>query len=32
MQNHLLLTVDEQKVLDKAREYGTAVKVSLGME
>ncbi len=32
MQNHLLLTVDERKVLDKAREYGKAVKVSLGME
>jgi 5-methylthioadenosine/S-adenosylhomocysteine deaminase len=32
MQNHLLLTVDERKVLDKAREYGKAVKTSLGME
>jgi 5-methylthioadenosine/S-adenosylhomocysteine deaminase len=32
MQNHLLLTVDEQKVLDKAREYGKSVKASLGME
>jgi 5-methylthioadenosine/S-adenosylhomocysteine deaminase len=32
MQNHLLLTVDERKVLDQAREYGKAVKVSLGME
>src|ERR1700757_1483787 len=32
MQNHLLLTVDEHKVLDKAREYGKAVKASLGME
>jgi len=32
MQNHLLLTVDERKVLDKAREYGKSVKASLGME
>lgn len=32
MQDHLLLTVDERKVLDKAREYGKAVKVSLGIE
>ena len=32
MQNHLLLTVDEQKVLAKAREYARSVKVSLGME
>ena len=32
MQDHLLITVDERKVLDKAREYGKAVKVSLGME
>jgi len=32
MQDHLLLTVDERKVLEKAREYGSAVKVSLGME
>ena len=32
MQNHLLLTVDEQKVLAKAREYGKSVKASLGME
>jgi 5-methylthioadenosine/S-adenosylhomocysteine deaminase len=32
MQNHLLLTVDEQKVLDKARDYGKSVKASLGME
>ena len=32
MQDHLLLTVDERKVMDKAREYGNAVKASLGME
>jgi 5-methylthioadenosine/S-adenosylhomocysteine deaminase len=32
MQDHLLLTVDEQKVLEKAREYGKSVKASLGME
>ena len=32
MQDHLLLTVDERKVMEKAREYGKAVKVSLGME
>ena len=32
MQGHLLLTVDEPKVLEKAREYGKAVKASLGME
>ncbi len=32
MQDHLLLTVDERKVMDKAREYGKAVKSSLGME
>jgi len=32
MQDHLLLTVDERKVMDKAREYGKAVKASLGME
>jgi len=32
MQDHLLLTVDERKVLEKAREYGTSVKSSLGME
>ena len=30
MQNHLLLTVDERKVLEKAREYGKSVKNSLG--
>jgi 5-methylthioadenosine/S-adenosylhomocysteine deaminase len=32
MQGHILLTVDEAKVLDKAREYGRSVKTSLGME
>jgi 5-methylthioadenosine/S-adenosylhomocysteine deaminase len=32
MQSHLLLTVDERKVLEKAREYGKSVKISLGME
>ena len=32
MQDHLLLTVDETRVLEKAREYGKSVKVSLGME
>jgi 5-methylthioadenosine/S-adenosylhomocysteine deaminase len=32
MQNHLLLTVDERRLLEKAREYGKAVKASLGME
>jgi len=32
MQDHILLTVDERKVMDKAREYGKAVKASLGME
>src|SRR5437899_3463238 len=32
MQSHLLLTVDERKVLEKAREYGRSVKRSLGME
>ena len=32
MQDHLLITVDERKVIDKAREYGKAVKASLGME
>jgi 5-methylthioadenosine/S-adenosylhomocysteine deaminase len=32
MQDHLLLTVDERKVLEKAREYGESVKSSLGME
>ena len=32
MQDHLLLTVDERTVLEKAREYGKGVKASLGME
>jgi 5-methylthioadenosine/S-adenosylhomocysteine deaminase len=32
MQSHLLLTVDERTVLEKAREYGKSVKSSLGME
>jgi len=32
MQDHIMLTVDERKVMDKAREYGKAVKASLGME
>ena len=32
MQDHLLLTVDEQKVVEKARAYGKSVKASLGME
>src|SRR5580704_11834761 len=32
MPDHLLLTVDERKVLEKAREYGESVKSSLGME
>ena len=32
MQSHLLLTVDEREVLEKAREYGKSVKSSLGME
>jgi len=32
MRNHLLLTVDETKALEKAREYGKSVKASLGME
>jgi len=27
-----LLTIDEPKVLEKAREYGKSVKASLGME
>ena len=31
MQDHLLLTVDERKVLEKAREYGKAVEASLAM-
>jgi 5-methylthioadenosine/S-adenosylhomocysteine deaminase len=32
MQDRLLLTIDERKVMEKAREYGNAVKASLGME
>ena len=32
MRDRKLLTVDEVAVLEKAREYGTAVKKSLGME
>jgi len=32
MRDHRLLTVDEPKVLEKAREYGKSVKASLGME
>jgi 5-methylthioadenosine/S-adenosylhomocysteine deaminase len=32
MRDRKLLTVDEAKVLEKAREYGAAVKKSLGME
>jgi 5-methylthioadenosine/S-adenosylhomocysteine deaminase len=32
MRNRKLLTVDEPAVLEKAREYGKSVKVSLGME
>ncbi len=32
MRDHHLLTVDEPKVLEKAREYGKSVKASLGME
>ena len=32
MRDHRLLTIDEPKVLDKAREYGKSVKASLGME
>jgi 5-methylthioadenosine/S-adenosylhomocysteine deaminase len=32
MRDRKLLTVDEPAVLEKAREYGTAVKKSLGME
>jgi 5-methylthioadenosine/S-adenosylhomocysteine deaminase len=32
MRDHRLLTVDEMKVLEKAREYGKSVKASLGME
>ena len=32
MRDRRLLTVDEPKVLDKAREYGKSVRASLGME
>jgi 5-methylthioadenosine/S-adenosylhomocysteine deaminase len=32
MRDRKLLTVDESKVLEKAREYGKSVKASLGME
>jgi len=32
MQNRKLLTIDESQVLQKAREYGKSVKLSLGME
>ena len=32
MREHKLLTIDEPKVLEKAREYGKSVKASLGME
>lgn len=32
MRDHRLLTVDEPKVLEKAREYGKSVGASLGME
>ncbi len=32
MKNRKLLTIDEPKVLDKAREYGKSVKASLGMQ
>ncbi|MGA2101043.1 MAG: amidohydrolase family protein, partial [Candidatus Sulfotelmatobacter sp.] len=32
MRDRKLLTVDEPKVLEKAREYGKSVKASLGME
>jgi 5-methylthioadenosine/S-adenosylhomocysteine deaminase len=32
MQGRKLLTIDEPAVLEKAREYGRAVKTSLGME
>jgi hypothetical protein len=32
MRDRKLLTIDEPKVLEKAREYGKSVKVSLGME
>jgi 5-methylthioadenosine/S-adenosylhomocysteine deaminase len=32
MRDRALLTIDEPKVLDKAREYGKSVKASLGMD
>lgn len=32
MQDHLLVTVDERTVMEKAREYAKAVRMSLGME
>ncbi|HET7890401.1 MAG TPA: amidohydrolase family protein, partial [Candidatus Sulfotelmatobacter sp.] len=32
MQDRKLLTIDEPRVLEKAREYGASVKKSLGME
>ena len=32
MQDHIVLTVDERKVIERARVYGAAVKGSLGME
>jgi hypothetical protein len=32
MRDRKLLTVDEPAVLEKAREYGAAVKKSLGMD
>jgi 5-methylthioadenosine/S-adenosylhomocysteine deaminase len=32
MRDRKLLTVDEPAVIEKAREYGNAVKKSLGME
>ena len=32
MKNRRLLTIDEPKVLEKAREYGKSVKASLGMQ
>jgi 5-methylthioadenosine/S-adenosylhomocysteine deaminase len=32
MRGHRLLTIDEPRVLEKAREYGKSVKASLGMQ
>ena len=32
MQDHLLLTVDENRAIEKAREYGKSVKASLGIQ